>query len=194
MLASHPAETPHVGMPPRDEVWLLNQLDAIWVAYFTDVPVVNPIEIAWCRPWKTRLGLITLRVPSGTTFIGLNSLLRDPEVPEVLATITIAHELVHYSHGFGSPLPRPYRHPHLGGIVDRDLERRGFAAMLLEYGRWIDQHWFDFYDRQVGAYRPPRTRRSRRRPLDAIAPPCPLRCLPPDLLTCQHRCESECAG
>src|SRR5215210_6558264 len=104
----------------RDDDWLVEHLKSVWLTYFADVPIVNRVEIAWLRPWKTRLGLITLREPSGTTFIGLNSLLQLPAVPDVITTVTIAHELVHYCHGFGSPLPRLYRHPHRGGIVDRE--------------------------------------------------------------------------
>ncbi len=153
MLAPALAPARHLPVTLRDDAWLVDHVEAVWDQFFADVPQVNEVEIGWLRPWKTRLGLITLRHPSDITFIGLNSLLRHPDVPEVLLTVTVAHELVHYSHGFGSPLPRRYRHPHLGGVVERDLEQRGFGAMVLEYDRWIEAHWWDLYAAEVGRFR-----------------------------------------
>src|SRR5690348_3856205 len=132
-MLAFPSAASHPALAERDDTWLVEHLKHVWLQYFHDVPIVNPVEIAWSRPWKTRLGLITLREPSGTTYIGLNGLLAHADVPVLITTVTIAHELVHYSHGFGSPLPRLYRHPHQGGIVDRDLHRRGLSQLMVEY-------------------------------------------------------------
>ncbi len=96
--------------------------------------------------WKTRLGVIKLSECQRHTLIGINSLLRLPAVPPLIVEVTIAHELVHYAHGFGSPLPRKYRYPHRGGVVERELRRRGLGEKLAEYSRWLEEHWFPLYD------------------------------------------------
>ena len=133
--------------PVRDARWLSDEVDAIWQRYFADVPRVNDVDAAFRRPWMRRLGVISLSEDERTTRIGINSLLAHRDAPYCLTLITVAHELVHYGHGFGSPLPRRYAHPHRGGIVPRELCERGLTAELDEYGRWIQQHWWSFYAR-----------------------------------------------
>ena len=123
-------------------------LDEIWQTYFADVPRVNQVEIAYCQPWKRRLGLIRLSLDNTTSFIGLNALLQLPEVPEYILITTIAHELTHYAHGFGSPLPRLHKHPHANNVVKRELEQRGLGETLHLCDAWIDSQWFSFYDRE----------------------------------------------
>ena len=123
-------------------------LDEIWEKYFHDVLRANRIEIAYCYPWKRRLGLIRLSLDDNVSFIGLNALLQIEEVPEYLLTITIAHELAHYTHGFGSPLARQYKHPHANNVVPKELKRRGLGETLHLCNEWIDKHWFSFYDRE----------------------------------------------
>jgi hypothetical protein len=123
-------------------------LDSIWQQYFSDTPRINTVLISYCYPWKSRLGLIRLSEDKKTTFIGINSLLQLPQVPECVLTTTIAHELAHYAHGFGSPLPRICQHPHANGIVDRELERRELGEQLRCCNDWIDQYWYSFYDTQ----------------------------------------------
>ena len=100
MLTAEILETPEICIPSRcPEQYLTN----IWQNYFADIDRVNQVEIAYCQPWKRRLGLIRLSVDNSISFIGLNALLQMPEVPECVLLITIAHELAHYTHGFGSP-------------------------------------------------------------------------------------------
>lgn len=131
----------------RDGLWLENQLEEIWAGHFPDMPRVNAVEISFAESWKSRLGVISLSVDSTTSYIGINSLLSLPEAPEHIARITLAHELVHYLHGFGSPLPRRHRHPHRGRIVEKELFARGFYEEFLQYEAWIHDHWFAFYER-----------------------------------------------
>ena len=90
----------------RDQIWLQEELDYLWRHQFADVPRVSSIEVSFLGCWKNRLGVISFKPDNNTTHIGINSLLRLPDVPYYVTTVTIAHELVHYSHGFGSPLPR----------------------------------------------------------------------------------------
>lgn len=131
-----------------DKQHLANTLEYIWRCYFSDIPRANLVEIAYCQPWKRRLGLIRLSLDCTRTFIGVNTLLQQPEVPEYVLLTTIAHELAHYAHGFGSPLPRLYEHPHANNVVGHELERRGLGQMSLRCDEWIDKVWFAFYDRQ----------------------------------------------
>ena len=121
-------------------------LSSIWQHYFFDVPHANEVHIAYCRPWKTRLGLIRMSLDSTRSFIGINSLLQNTDVPDCVLVTTIAHELVHYTHGFGSPLPQLFEHPHAHNIVDRELQRRGLSGMLADCNTWIDEHWYEFYE------------------------------------------------
>ena len=155
--------TPTASSPRNLDIYL----DHIWLEYFSDIPCVNDVKIAYCHPWKRRLGLIRLSVDGATSFIGINKLLQHHYVPEYVLITTIAHELTHYAHGFGSPLPRPYEHPHANNVVDRELERRGLGEYAHQSDAWIDKQWFAFYDRErksgwtglPGAYRSTNRRR-----------------------------------
>src|SRR5579875_2699348 len=101
----------------------------IWERYFADVPRVNEVQIAYCRPWKSRLGLIRMSLDETTSFIGINALLQHELVPEYVLITTVAHELAHYAHGFGSPLPRLYAHPHANNVVNSNW--KGADSVLL---------------------------------------------------------------
>ena len=127
---------------------LPHYLDAIWQEYFSDIPRLNMVDIAYCQPWKRRLGLIRLSLDGTKSFIGINALLQLREVPEYVLCTTIAHELTHYAHGFGSPLPRIFEHPHANNIVQRELVRRGLGELARKCDDWIDKQWFSFYDMQ----------------------------------------------
>lgn len=123
-------------------------LNLIWRRYFMDVPRVNTVSIEYCYPWKSRLGLIRLSLDASITFIGINTLLRLREVPDYVLMTTIAHEIVHYSHGFGSPLPKCFNHPHENKVVDKALEQRGMGIYLCCCNEWIDRNWYPFYAEQ----------------------------------------------
>ncbi len=139
-------------------------LDLIWQRYFADVPRANDVQIAYCRPWKSRLGLIRMSLDNAISFIGINMLLKHKDVPEDVLVATIAHELVHYAHGFGSPLPRLYEHPHANNVVDKELERRNLGEQLRICNEWIDEQWYSFYQAQREAGCIPGMRRPVRGP------------------------------
>jgi hypothetical protein len=139
------AETTEQDTGERDLTAYLNH---IWKEHFMDIPRVNTVHIGYCFPWKSRLGLIRLSLDQTTTFIGINSLLQLPQVPSYVLITTIAHELAHYAHGFGSPLPRRHKYPHANGIVERELESRELGKYLSHCNKWIDNHWYSFYDVQ----------------------------------------------
>ena len=123
-------------------------LSSLWQHYFSDVPHANNVQIAYCRPWKGRLGLIRMSLDRTHSFIGVNSLLQNKDIPDYVLITTIAHELVHYTHGFGSPLPQLFEHPHANNIVDKELQKRGLGTILASCNQWIDEHWYDFYEAQ----------------------------------------------
>lgn len=141
MLVVTQARTIAAKPPERDDLWLQRELNYLWSVFFSDVPRANVVEISYARFWKTRLGLITLSQSGKKTFIKINGFLRFPEVPDFVATATIAHELVHYSHGFGSPLSQKYSHPHRGGIVARELNQRGLGFEQSLSNRWLKENW-----------------------------------------------------
>ncbi len=130
----------------RDQGWLRGQLEHIWQTWFADVERVNPISIRYVRPWKRRLAVIYLTDDERRSIIGVNGLLRDQRVPYPVCLVTIAHELAHYTHGFGSHHPRRYRHPHRGNVVQRELTRRGLGAELHFYTEWTNDCWFDLLE------------------------------------------------
>lgn len=139
------AETIERGAEKRELTAYLNR---IWRKHFIDVPRINTVHIGYCFPWKSRLGLIRLSLDSTITFIGVNSLLQLPQVPDYVLITTIAHELAHYAHGFGSPLPRQHKYPHANRVVERELENRELGEYLHRCNKWIDKHWYPFYDSQ----------------------------------------------
>lgn len=149
MTASLRNVGPDLRALKRDNIWLGEHLAFVWDRYFPDTPCANPVDIAFAKNWKARLGLITYCSDKNTSNIRLNSLLRHPEVPECITTVTIAHEMVHYSHGFGSSLPRCYDHPHRGNVVEKELLARGLGQEYEEYLDWIDGHWDQFYHTQT---------------------------------------------
>lgn len=140
----------HLFQPPaepvRDQAWLTDQLEHIWATWFADVNRVTPVTIRYVRPWKRRLAVIYLTENDRRSFIGVNRLLRDPRVPYPVVQVTLAHELAHYAHGFGSHHPRRYRHPHRGNVIQRELTRRGLGAELCFYTEWTNDSWFDLLD------------------------------------------------
>ena len=122
-------------------------LQWIWERHFSDVPRVNEVVIDYTYPWKSRLGRIRL-LSDSRTCIGINTLLQLPSIPEVVLFITIAHELTHYAHGFGSPLPQKYAFPHAHQVVNKELRQRNLGESLIECESWIGEHWYSFYEQQ----------------------------------------------
>ncbi|HXG23446.1 MAG TPA: hypothetical protein VNJ09_02735 [Chthonomonadales bacterium] len=82
-----------------------------------------PIHVQFGLRAKRRFGSITAR--KGVCCIIINGLFRHTDVPEYVVDATLAHELAHYVHGFGSGLQRLNAAPHRGGVVDEALRKRG---------------------------------------------------------------------
>ena len=129
----------------RDDKWLFQKLDEVWDQYFSDVPQDNDVQIVWGRKARQRLGSIKLGEKRDgkhpETIITINSLFKDTEIPEFIIVATIAHELAHYAHGFHSPIERKYDKPHEGGIVHKELAKRGIDKLEKMQKKWMKEHW-----------------------------------------------------
>lgn len=137
----------------RTNEWLTEQLAMLWYRYFDDIDQPNDVVIKFGQPAITRLGSIKwgrkpLRQQSGAlerrSIITITSHLKDPKIPDEVVLGVMAHELVHYAHGFSSPRPQLYKHPHHGGVVDRELAKRGLGAVLKFQENWLKKHWTDY--------------------------------------------------
>lgn len=140
----------------RDNKWLKNRLLQIWQRYFPDIKAQNEVFVQFGRAARTRLGSIkfdrrflttspstTLRVKPHT-FITITGYFQDPEIPEFVVDGVLAHELVHYAHGFYSPHTQLFRHPHKHGVVDKELTKRGLDDILKLQKRWLKNNWRDY--------------------------------------------------
>lgn len=134
----------------RDDQWLKDKLNEVWSEYFSDVPKTDKVVIHFSKKCRNRLGSIRL-VNNTTSEIKINGFLRDLDVPEFVCEAVVAHELTHYVHGFGSSRPQLYKYPHRGGIVAREMIRRGLGEKHYSAKDWINTNWSDFYDSKHGS-------------------------------------------
>lgn len=139
----------------RDDNWLDQRLSLLFKNHFSDIVPTNKIVIKFGRRSRTRLGSIGMtgwqsknravdykgRGEHGVTVITLTSYFRLDAVPEEIIDATIAHELVHYVHGFHSPRPQIYAHPHRGRVVEIELERRGLLELTKQQQKWLVKNW-----------------------------------------------------
>jgi hypothetical protein len=146
----------------RDNAWLANRLADLWETYFSDVEEVNPVVIKFGRSAALRLGSIRLDPASKHSYITITSLFRDPTVPQAVVDHTIAHEMAHYTHGFSSLHKKAYRHPHKGGVVNKELIKRGGEHLILAYKNWLKDYREHLYKARYGVTRRRRVRRVRR--------------------------------
>lgn len=128
----------------RDDDWLNSRMNYIWGRYFNDVERKNLVFARFKGKWKNKFGHIK-RLKNKSSEIAVNNFFKNKAIPEFMVDLTLAHELVHYSHGFHSPLPKKYKHPHKGGIVTKDLKNRGFKEMIKVERDFIKTKWIKYY-------------------------------------------------
>jgi len=128
----------------RDNEWLKERMDTIWDKLIPEIERKNQVKIRFKGRWKNKFGHI-FKLRDGSTEIIVNSLFRYPDVPDFILDTTIAHELVHYMHGFQSPYPQQFKYPHKGGIVEREMKKRGFGFLLDLEKDWVKNRWFKLY-------------------------------------------------
>ena len=147
----------------RTNTWLEKRMYFLWEDHFADVPRTNVVLIKFGRNASTQLGSIkwannatriktllkrkTIKEYADAqddkriTVITITRKFQNPEIPEFVVDSTIAHEMVHYAHGFSSPLKQRYRHPHKGGLIRKELEARGLGQLHKEARKWIRDNW-----------------------------------------------------
>lgn len=147
----------------RDNNFLKDRLDYIWGNFFGEIPRSNKVRISFGRRAKKRLGSIQIRKKNplavfsflkkrkledfDTTKITITKYFQDLRVPLYVIDATIAHELCHYAHGFASPLPKLMPFPHRGGIIDKEMAKRGLGEALNAEKKWLDKEWFKLVKR-----------------------------------------------
>ena len=131
----------------RDDNFLKIRLEQIWFILFNEVPKLNNVVIKFKGKSRNRFGYI--KKINKDTLIAINELFRFDIVPEYIIDLTIAHELIHYMHGFNSPLEKRYKHPHKGGIVTKELKVRGFDKMLRKEKAFFRYEWPKIYEQIV---------------------------------------------
>src|SRR3990167_11133071 len=137
----------------RDNIFLNQRLNAIWEMLFLDVERKNNVKIRFKGRWKNKFGHIK-KLKNGDSEIVINGYFRNESVPDFILQLTIAHELAHYSHGFNSPLPKLYNHPHKGGIVNKELKKRGFGDFIKLERKWVKNEWKNIAEREFREQRP----------------------------------------
>ncbi len=121
----------------RNDKWLFLRLNSIWTKYFADIPKQSRVFIRFGRFAKLRLGSIKYDRETCDTKITITSMFKDSWIPKDVVDYTIAHELVHYSHGFSSLHIRLHKYPHAGGIIKKEMLSRGLGKQFCAYKDWI---------------------------------------------------------
>lgn len=120
----------------RDDIWLLSRMDHIWSNFFLDVPQTNKVFIKFGRYSKLRLGSIKMDRRTKSSYITITSMFKSESIPAEVVEHTIAHELIHYTHGFSSPNPRMHKHPHHGGVIRKEMQSRGLNYLFKAFSDW----------------------------------------------------------
>jgi len=137
----------------EDDRRLARLVDDLWSAYFADVPRPNDLVVGYAFPWKWRLARIRMSLDGQWSEIGVNPLLRHPAVPHDIYIAVLAHEIVHYAQGFGSPLQRQQRHAHAHGTVGHELRRRGLGHTEHVLATWGEAVWPNLRDEAFTQHR-----------------------------------------
>lgn len=124
----------------RDNNWLLSRLDYIWSNFFEDIPQENPVFVKFGRHSKYRLGSIKLDKRANKSYITITGMFKDPKIATEVVDHTLAHELTHYAHGFSSKRVRLHKYPHAGGVVQKEMQRRGMGYLIDVYKSWIKDY------------------------------------------------------
>lgn len=125
----------------RDDSFLQRQLDEMLSGPFANVLIKNKLEIKFGRRALRRFGSIKMTRDEKVSLITINGHFRDSKIPEEVILATLAHELCHYAHGFSSPLPKLYKHPHRGGVIKKEMTARGLLKLFEFEKKWTKANW-----------------------------------------------------
>jgi hypothetical protein len=138
-------QTPVLTAGHRNNQWLSERLQWLHAAYFPDVAIENKVVVKFGRQSKTRFGSIIARKEPGealpVTYITINALFREQEIPDFVIDATLVHEFIHYTHGFHSPRRQMHRHPHKGGVVTKEMAARGAHHLYKQQRKWIKEEY-----------------------------------------------------
>lgn len=159
----------------RDNKWLEEKLEDLWENYYADVPRKNKVTIVFGKRAKRVLGSIkyykkmresdheyNMHEDKKISQITMTRYFTDETIPDDVVVGTIAHEMVHYAHGFNSPLERRYAHPHKGGVIKKEMYKRGLGDLYESSEGWVKKNWVN-YLKSIGALNRSVRRRSRRK-------------------------------
>jgi hypothetical protein len=142
----------------RDNLWLNAVLQELLSGAFSDIERPEQIRIRFGIAAKNRFGSIRWEAKKQQSSVIINGVFKDLRIPEEIVKATLAHELCHYVHGYGSQLPKKYANPHQGGVILRELKARGLER------RWSKQVWPSLARELFHHRLQPRVRRSVRQP------------------------------
>ena len=145
----------------RDNKLLEDYMYDLWDDHFADVPRPNLVLIHFGRHSRRQLGCIRwassrskvkallkekheeleVQDHKKVSIITMTRYFMYDLIPDNVVKMTIAHEMVHYAHGFNSPLPQLFKDPHRGNIVNKELIMRGLEEELNEAESWIHENW-----------------------------------------------------
>jgi hypothetical protein len=133
----------------------------VWEEYFNDIARKNFVVTKFGKYAKRQLGCIKYATEQtkikallkkyeeeigvqdveSVSVIVLTRYFISEEVPEFVLVSTLSHEICHYAHGFHSPLPKRFKYPHKGGVVEKELVSRGLDNILKESDIWLKENW-----------------------------------------------------
>lgn len=136
----------------------------LWDENFADVPRPNLVLIHFGKKSVRQLGCIRWVYPGAKikslykgredehnvqddgriSRITMTGYFKDRFIPDYVVRMVIAHEMVHYTHGFHSPLPKLYDHPHRGNIVNKEITARGLGDELKRSEVWLKENWSNY--------------------------------------------------
>jgi hypothetical protein len=132
----------------RTNAWLAARLQYLCATYYPDITIPNRLYTKFGRRTRNRFGSIIAKphplYDQPVTYITINGLFIDPDVPEYVIDATLLHEFAHYTHGFHSPHPQKYQHPHRGDVVNKEIRSRGAGAILAQQEAWIRDSYRDY--------------------------------------------------
>lgn len=123
--------------------YLASKAAALIRENFPERGVTNLLIVKWgSKKSKRVLGHIkSVQSTDFGSIIEINPMLKDLSVPEYVLDYVLMHELTHYFQGFGSNHERKHKHPHRGGIVEKELARHGWDEITEKSENWIKCNW-----------------------------------------------------
>ncbi|KXK08513.1 MAG: hypothetical protein QY330_04665 [Candidatus Dojkabacteria bacterium] len=144
----------------RNNAWLSEKMYELWENNFVDVARLNRVVISFGRKSVRQLGCIKwasaetrglkkilAETPKEAyedpriSMIIVTGYFKNPEIPDYVVEGTIAHEMCHYFHGFNSPLQQLFDHPHKGGVIRKEMQKRGLGDTYKQANLWLKQNW-----------------------------------------------------